>query len=158
MTYIYIAILIVVLVGIIPFFRNQLKKKRDYTKQSQIVHETKDKYSFLVDKNLKVKETNFYELNKDMPEGQTNVLGNVLHCQSGCDSGLCGTGISCGSCPVRMVLKNSFKMRRDFENIKANMHLYNANHEVQNVDVNVDGHFTYIGYEPHFVVNISKEL
>ena len=152
----YIFIFLLILLVVIPFLRNNLKKKRDYAKLSQIVHQATDQYCFLVDKEFHVKETNFYQLNENIPDDQPYVLGNVLHCQTGCDSGLCGTGIACASCPVRTVLKNSFKRCSDFKSITATMNLYDENHEPQAIDVKVDGQFVYIGYDPHFLVNVRK--
>ena len=154
----YITLLLIAfLLVLVPLFRNWQKRKRDYKALRTEVHKTFDKYSFLVDKSLRVKETNFYELNKDFQDDQPYVLGNVLHCQTGCDSGLCGTGIACSTCPVRMVVKNGFKHHRDFSDIRATMHLYDANKEPKDVDVKVDGRFTYIGSTPHFLIKVSKQ-
>ena len=111
-------------------------------------------YAFLIDKKFNVKETNFYELNEHVKDDQPYVLGNVLHCQSGCDSGLCGTGIACDTCPIRLIIRNSFRQKRDFSHVAATMHLYDANHEVQSVDVKVDGKLVYLGKEPHFVISV----
>ena len=149
-----IAILIVIVVSVI---KNRLKQNRDYKALRIEVHKTFDKYSFLVDKDLNVKETNFYELNENIKDDQPYVLGNVLHCQTGCDSGLCGTGIACSTCPVRMVLRNGFRDHRDFSDIHATMHLYDAYHQPKTFDVKVDGRFTYIGHHPHFLVKVSKQ-
>lgn len=148
-------IAIILVLVLVPLARNWQKRRKDYASLQRKIHETNDKYSFLVDKELHVKETNFYELNENIEDDQPYVLGNVLHCQTGCDSGLCGTGIACSTCPVRMVLKNGFKMRRDFSDISATMHLYDANHQAKEVDVKVDGHLTYVGNEPHFLVNVT---
>ncbi len=156
MVYAILAITLVALIVIIPFVRNYLKKKRDYAVLKEQVHQTNDKYCFLVDRDFHVKETNFYQLNDRIPDDQPYVLGNVLHCQIGCDSGLCGTGIACPTCPVRMVLNNAFKLHRDFNNITAVMHLYNENYVAKDVNVKVDGEFVYVGHEPHFIVNVSK--
>ena len=121
------------------------------------MHKIFDRYSFLVDKDLRVKETNYYDIHKDLLDDKPRVLGNVIHCQTACDSGLCGTGIACSTCPIRLVLKNGFKHRRDFNDISATMHLYNAKHEVKDVDVKVDGRFTTIGRTPHFLVTVHKQ-
>ena len=47
-----------------------------------------------------------------------------------------------------------FWQKRDFSHVTATMHLYDANHEVQSVDVKVDGKLVYLGKEPHFVISV----
>jgi hypothetical protein len=111
---------------------------------------------FLIDKKFRVKETNFYELNENIHDDQPYVLGNVLHCQEGCESGLCGTGIACSTCPIRMVIRNAFKLKRDFDQITATMHLYDENHQVRELDVKVSGRLAYVGNEPHLLVRVDS--
>ena len=156
MWFFYIAVGLFCLLVVVQFLRTWQKKSSDYASVANAVHETKDKYSFLIDREFNVKETNFYELNENIRDDQPYVLGNVIHCQVACDAGLCGTGIACNDCPLRMVLKNGFKMKRNFSDIAAKMQLYDANHDIQEVNVKVDGQFTYIGDEPHFIVNVTK--
>ena len=158
MTYYILLLLLILLIVMVPLVKSWRKQKREYQALRTEVHKTFDRYSFLVDKKLHVKETNYYEIHKDLLDDQPRVLGNVLHCQTACDSGLCGTGIACSTCPIRLILKNGFKNHRDFNYISATMHLYNAKHEVKDVDVKVDGRFTTIGHTPLFLVTAHKEL
>ena len=122
---IYIGIILIlilaILLTVVPHVSNWLKAKRDTVEIHAKVHEDNGKYTFLIDRSLRIKDTNFYELNPELNDGQPAVLGNVLRCQTGCDSGLCGTGISCKNCPVRMILTNSFKLQRDFEDVTAGL-------------------------------------
>lgn len=133
------------------------KRRADYALLSERVHNPQtDAYAFLIDRKFRVKETNFYELNENIEDDQPYVLGNVLHCQDGCESGLCGTGISCGTCPIRMVIKNAFKLKRNFDHVEATMHLYDEHHEVKQVDVSMDGELVYVGHESHLLVKVRK--
>ena len=157
MTYYILFLLLILLVVMVPLVKSWRKQKREYEALRVEVHKIFDRYSFLVDKDLRVKETNYYDIHKDLLDDKPRVLGNVIHCQTACDSGLCGTGIACSTCPIRLVLKNGFKHRRDFNEISATMHLYNAKHEVKDVDVKVDGRFTTIGRNPHFLVTVHKQ-
>lgn len=157
MTYYILIILLILLIVMVPLVKSWRKQKREYEALRVEVHKIFDRYSFLVDKDLRVKETNYYDIHKDLLDDKPRVLGNVIHCQTACDSGLCGTGIACSTCPIRLVLKNGFKHRRDFNDISATMHLYNAKHEVKDVDVKVDGRFTTIGRTPHFLVTVHKQ-
>ena len=157
MTYYILILLLILLIVMMPLVKSWRKQKREYEALRVEVHKIFDRYSFLVDKDLRVKETNYYDIHKDLLDDKPRVLGNVIHCQTACDSGLCGTGIACSTCPIRLVLKNGFKHRRDFNDISATMHLYNAKHEVKDVDVKVDGRFTTIGRNPHFLVTVHKQ-
>lgn len=157
MTYYILFLLLILLIVMVPLVKSWRKQKREYEALRVEVHKIFDRYSFLVDKDLRVKETNYYDIHKDLLDDKPRVLGNVIHCQTACDSGLCGTGIACSTCPIRLVLKNGFKHRRDFNDISATMHLYNAKHEVKDVDVKVDGRFTTIGCTPHFLVTVHKQ-
>lgn len=157
MTYYILFLLLILLVVMVLLVKSWRKQKREYEALRIEVHKIFDRYSFLVDKDLRVKETNYYDIHKDLLDDKPRVLGNVIHCQTACDSGLCGTGIACSTCPIRLVLKNGFKHRRDFNDISATMHLYNAKHEVKDVDVKVDGRFTTIGRNPHFLVTVHKQ-
>lgn len=157
MEYFGITLFIVAMVLlVVPVVRNWLKRRHDFAEVKKTVENEKDKYMFLIDRDFKVKATNFYELNPELKDGQPEVLGNVLHCETGCESGLCGTGIACQTCPVRMILTNSFKQRRDFESVTATMRLYNKEHQVNEKQVKVDGKLVYLGYVPHFIVNVSE--
>ena len=157
MTYYILILLLILLIVMVPLVKSWRKQKREYEALRVEVHKIFDRYSFLVDKDLRVKETNYYDIHKDLLDDKPRVLGNVIHCQTACDSGLCGTGIACSTCPIRLVLKNGFKHRRDFNDISATMHLYNAKHEVKDVDVKVEGRFTTIGRTPHFLVTVHKQ-
>jgi hypothetical protein len=154
--WIYLIALVVVVLTLVQAMRQWLRRKADYVSLRKRVHQQTDKYAFLIDRKFRVKETNFYELNKNIQDDQPYFLGNVLHCQEGCESGLCGTGISCQTCPIRMVIKNAFKLRRSFDHIEATLHLYDENHEVNQVDVRVDGELVYVGREPHLFVTALK--
>lgn len=136
--------------------RNLYKRIREYRKYSRQVHQEKSRMAFLINKDFMVKETNIYDKSRRKKDGQPRILGNVLHCKTACDSGTCGTGLSCSTCPVRYVIKNSFLQRRDFTNIEATMTLYDDNHEEQNVDVKMDGKLVLVNLKPYMVVTMDS--
>lgn len=150
------AIVAVVLIIVLEV-RRLLKRRADYALLRERVHLHSDRYVFLIDRKFRVKETNFYELNEEIRDDQPYVLGNVLHCQNAIDEGLCGTGINCDSCPIRVVIKNAFKLKRDFDHVEAMMHLYDKNHKAVQADVRVDGELAYVGKEPYFLVKVRKK-
>ena len=157
--WIYLVLALAVVLTVVQMVWRLLKRKHDYALVSERVHLLQeDRYAFLIDRKFRVKETNFYELNENIQDDQPYVLGNVLHCQNGCDSGLCGTGIACDTCPIRMVIRNAFKLKRGFDRVEATMHLYDEHQQVQQADVSMDGELVYIGREPHLVVKVKKKV
>lgn len=157
MDWIYLLAVVAMILIIVQVVRQWLRRRNDYALLCERVHLHSDRYVFLIDRKFRVKETNFYELNEDIQDDQPYVLGNVLHCQNAVDEGYCGTGISCNTCPIRMVIRNAFKQKRNFDHLEAVMHLYDANHKKKEVDVRVDGELVYVGKEPYFMVMVRKK-
>lgn len=133
-----------------------LKRRGDYARLRDRVHRCTDGYAFLIDCRFRVRETNYYELNQEVAVDQPYVLGNVLHCQTAIDEGLCGTGIDCDTCPIRMVINNAFKLRRNFDHIEAVVYLYDAHRKAKEMDVCVDGELVYVGKQPHLIVTARQ--
>lgn len=156
MTYWIYLIAFVTVVAIVLVVRVWLKRKNEYALLCERVHQQTEHYIFLIDRKFRVKETNFYELNEDIKDDQPYVLGNVLHCQTAIDEGLCGTGIDCNTCPIRMVINNAFKLKRNFDHVEAVMHLYDKDHKAILQDVRVDGELAFVGKEPFFLVKVRK--
>ena len=146
---------IVVLVIAIVLGRDALRKRRDRDRLSREVHDTRRGLTFLVNENLEVEDTNYFELNPDVEKKPPYLLGNVLHCQNGIDCGECGTGFACQTCPVRYVLKNALLQKRDFTAVDATMRLYDAVYKVQDVDVRLDGKLVTVNGEPRMLVKAT---
>ena len=156
MLFLLLSVSIVAVLALFIIARNTYRLKTDFARFRKEISQ-KSGLVFLINKDFEVKDTNYYQMNANMAgDGQPPVLGNVLHCKSGCDSGLCGTGFACQTCPVRLVIKNSFKNRRDFDSIEATMELYDASHEVQKVDVTVAGELVYAYNKPYMMVSVTS--
>jgi hypothetical protein len=112
-------------------------------------------YVFTVDDKVGVKYTNYYALNPTMPKDQPLVLGNILRCKNGCDSGLCGTSEYCPTCPIRRNVVAAFKEKRSFENVESSMQLYTKNKNIIQAVVLVSG--SYIGTKdgPRMVIEVK---
>lgn len=158
MNYLLLILLITVLIGMVILLRDVYHLKSSFARfRKQIAEKGKDDYVFLINQDLMVKATNYYDINPEMKnDEQPPVLGNILRCKQGCDSGMCGTGFACQTCPVRFVLINSFKNKRDFENVEASMDLYDADRQVYSVDVLVGGELVYACARPYLMVSVSS--
>ncbi|MBQ8656681.1 MAG: hypothetical protein IJ527_06505 [Prevotella sp.] len=148
---------IVVLCVLLQQVNRMMARRRDLRAARAKMHDAEDGgYVFLIDKNLEVKETNYYDLNPGRKREPPFMLGNVLHCQTGTDCGLCGTGFACNTCPVRFCLKNAFQQKRNVSDVRATMTLYDNNDEAASVDVSLSGELVYIGGEPHLIVRVKE--
>lgn len=152
---IYSLVLALIVAGVaIVLYRRNRRISTDNSRLRSLV-DNLSSYAFLVNRKFEVKETNFYAQNSKLKEAEPKVLGNVLRCTTACDSGLCGTGIACKSCPVRFVINKSFERKDDFEGLEACMEFYAVDKHRFDMDVNIDGHYVSIGDEPYMVVNVK---
>ena len=56
---------------------------------------------------------------------------------------------------MRVIINNAFKQKRDFNDVTATMHLYDAHHKLHTVDVMVDGHLKRLGYHPYMLLKVK---
>ena len=155
--YLLIGVAVVVTLLLVVAARNIFERWQSYRRCKHRVRNEKERLAFLIDKDFVVKETNYYDKNPHIKDDQPHVLGNVLHCKAGCDSGLCGTGMSCQTCPVRFVLKNSFLQRRDIRSVEATMTLYDQDHKARDIDVSIDGDLVSVNNELYMIVKVETQ-
>lgn len=156
MKYVVIIILsIIVLLVLLVWLRSVWRRYRTQRKLSEQIHDTRQGYTFLIDSEFEVKDTNYYDLNPDVEKKPPYLLGNVLHCQTGTDCGRCGTGFACKSCPVRFVIKNAFQQKHNFSGVAATMQLYDAVYKAQTVDVELNGELVFVDTQPHMMIKVK---
>ena len=112
-------------------------------------------YTFLIDSNFDVKETNC-NMHGHQSKREPQVLGNMLHCRNAHESGRCGSSESCKSCPVRFVISKSMERKSDFDSLEACMELNGTGGKVMDVDVRVDGRYVQLNHEDRMVVNVRN--
>ena len=156
MIYLILIVAVAILIALLILLRGFYKLRSDFSRFRKQINEWSDDYVFLINKDFVVKDTNYYDIHKDQQKDQPQLLGNVLRCKNGCDSGMCGTGFACQTCPVRLVIKNSFKNNRDFNQVEATMNLYDKEHNVHEVDVLVNGELVYAYSQPYMMVSVSS--
>jgi hypothetical protein len=144
----------VVLVWTLIIYNNSRHVKLNY-KLLKIMLDNLHTYVFLVNENVGVEETNYYALNPEAKRDQPMVLGNVLRCKNGCDSGLCGTSPFCSMCTIRQHISKAFQAGKDFNNVESHMQLYTPDHNVVDTDVVVSGKYVMINDKPHLVVDVK---
>jgi hypothetical protein len=157
MNYLLLALLIVLAVAVAVVACDFYRLKKAFAHFKDRAERKSKNYVFLINRDFEVKATNYYDRNPERQDNQPRVLGNVLHCKSGCDSGLCGSGLSCHTCPIRFVINNAFKNRRDFSDVEATMELYDEKNEVKKTDVKVSGELVYANTRPYLMVSVASD-
>jgi len=136
-------------------FMGYRRLTKDNQRINMVMHNLTS-YAFLIDKNLEVKETNYYAMNPTQQKSESKVLGNVLHCSTACEEGVCGTGLACKNCPVRFVITKSFEHKSDFNDLEVSMEIHDdQKKKATDVDVNIGGRYVDLGGEPHMVLNVK---
>jgi len=152
-TYILITITVLAIVIAIALYFRARKASCSRERLRAVVNH-QENYTFLVNSDFEVEETNFYARNSSAP-GEPNVLGNVLHCKNAHENGRCGEHEACKHCPVRFVITKSFERGDHFRNLEACMELYDKNKQVVDVDVQVEGYYVNVEDTPHMVINVK---
>ncbi len=114
-------------------------------------------YICIIDKDVRVVKTNYYEINKTpQSPDQKLLLGNVLRCKNGEDAGLCGEGEACKHCPIRKSIVNSFIAKDGFDDLEVGMRLYTSGDRMRFVDcvVNISAKFLNLNEEPYLLLTI----
>ena len=154
MIFLLVALMLMTAVAVCLFVK--IRRHATDGHRLRVMMEHMNTYAFLIDESFDVKETNYYALNPGQSNQQPQVLGNVLHCKTACDTGLCGSGEACNDCPVRFVIKKSFEQKRDFSGLEVGMELYADGTTAQDVDVNVGGRYVVVDNEPCMVLNVKN--
>lgn len=153
----YLLITILAGISLIAFY--QYKRYRKIVVDNSMLHTlmaNMTTYVFLINRDLEVEKTNYYSLNNIPQRSKTRILGNVLQCKTACESGQCGTGEECLSCPVRFIINKSFQRRRGFQSLEVGMQMYDEKKGVTDVDISIDGRFVKSEGEPYMVLNVKN--
>jgi len=133
-------------------YRKTEAMRRNNQKLRAVVDSQKN-FTFLVDRDFEVQETNYYAYVRPVNEGP-RVLGNVLRCKNANVTGRCGEAEACKMCPVRFVINKSFDRRADFDQLEACMEVDGPDGKVVDVDVQLEGRFVSLDNQDHIVVNV----
>jgi len=155
---VYVLVAIGVLVALLVLYiivRDVLHTRRDRQQLHREIHDSEEGYAFLINQKLEVVDTNYYNMNPGVEKQPPYLLGNVLRCQTGTDCGTCGTGFSCKTCPVRYVLTNAFKQKRDVVDVPTTMRLYDIAHVSHTVNVLLNAHIVTLGAKPHMMLKVK---
>ncbi len=118
----------IVLLGCLLYAATQLYRLRRCNATEDIVLleilRNVSAYILLIDKDLNVVRTNYYQISGRKEQIKNPKVGNLLMCRNGEDAGLCGTHDLCAICPVRVAILKSFHTHKSFSDLEAEMTLY----------------------------------
>ncbi|UKK50197.1 hypothetical protein L6472_09170 [Prevotella sp. E13-17] len=156
---VYILIIaLLMLVGIVAWMEMRAYRLRSEVDKMNTLVNNINSYAFLINDKFEVEETNYYALNPGFKKAQPNLLGNVLRCKVGCDSGSCGSDMSCKNCPVRFVISKAFDRREDIHDLEVGMEIYDGHKPkcVEDVDLCVGGRYINKDGKPRMVLNVKN--
>lgn len=157
--YVYALIVaLLALVGIVVWMEvRSYRLRSEVDRMTTLVHNL-NSYAFLINDKFEVEETNYYALNPGAKVTEPRLLGNVLRCKVGCDSGECGTGMECKNCPVRFVITKAFERRDDVHDLEVGMEIYSGDDRrcVNDLDLCIGGRYINKGGNPKMVLNVKN--
>lgn len=151
-----LVVLIVALTVIACHYYKLSKKSKYETAKVNGILQNIDSYVFLINDQVIVKETNYYEKNPDAKPSGVQLLGNVMRCTNGCDAGHCGAHDNCKHCLLRYNIVKAFTNRTGFTDVDSNMSLYSADGKsIDYVSVKVSGRYVEVKGKPMMVICIK---
>lgn len=120
------------------------------TKESDTILRSMNACFILINSDLVVIRTNYYDLSgiSEEPESSGRV-GDLLNCKNAVRSGGgCGAHKNCENCMIRHTIENAFCHKKGFHKLEASMRLLSSDHQqIIPCDVSVSG--TYLNNEGH---------
>lgn len=114
-------------------------------------------YICIVNKQLQVVKTNYYDINMTSEPKEPMLLGNVLKCKNGEDAGLCGEGEACKHCLIRKFITNSFIRQEGFDDLEVPMYLYISRDKKKYIDcvVNISAKLLNVEVDKYLLLTIN---
>ncbi|MDL2213763.1 hypothetical protein LJC29_07335, partial [Bacteroides sp. OttesenSCG-928-N06] len=132
-----------------------LSNKRT-TKVFNAVFQNIHAYILVIDKNLIVQKTNFYQRTNKVDDGKEKRVGDLLCCQNAIISGRCGTHKRCQDCVINGTITRAFNRKQSFSEIKATLTLSTEPDNYMQVEAIVSGSYIDMENEESMVVTIHN--
>ena len=112
-------------------------------------------YVLVIDSDFKVLKTNYYDLTHLSPDGKEKRVGDLLQCRNALSAkGGCGTHAFCQECPVRGVIENAFRQKKEFTDLQSSLNIAIDEHEFVKCDVMISGVFMTLDSEERMVLTV----
>lgn len=111
----------------------------------------------LINKEVLVIKTNYYEITNTPKPTEPLRLGNVLRCKNGEDAGLCGESEACKTCMIRGEIVRAFTQGVGFDNLEVPMRLYLSKERDRYLDceVNISAKLLSKNGQPYLLLTIQ---
>lgn len=112
-------------------------------------------YVLLIDKNLTVLKTNYYQKTNTQKDSETKRVGDLLRCRHALSSkGGCGTSEYCPVCPIRGTINKAFQQKRGFTDLEANLSLALSEYDTMAFEGLISGSYFLIDEEENMVITV----
>lgn len=112
-------------------------------------------YILLIDNDLKVIKTNYYQLTGTRKGLGEKRVGDLLQCSNALSAeGGCGTHALCSSCPVRKAICQAFEQRRGFTDLEATLNVATSEKISVECDTVISGSFFILNDEENMVLTV----
>lgn len=112
-------------------------------------------FVLLIDSNFTVLNTNYYRRTGTRKGAAEKKVGDLLQCRNALSaSGGCGTHELCGSCPVRIAIREAFEKKTSFTDLEATLNICTSDYESTECDAVVSGNYLLLNGEDRMVVTV----
>lgn len=112
-------------------------------------------FILLIDNDFKVLKTNYYQKTGTRKGAEEKRVGDLLQCRNAKSvEGGCGTHSFCGSCPIRMAIRQAFEQRRSFVDLEATLTVLTSDDNAVNCDAVISGSYFLLNGEENMVLTV----
>lgn len=112
-------------------------------------------FILLIDNDFKVLKTNYYQQTGTRKGLGEKRVGDLLQCRNALSAeGGCGTHSYCGSCPVRLAIRQAFEHRRGFTNLEATLNVVTSENQSVECEAVISGAYLLLNEEENMVLTV----
>lgn len=112
-------------------------------------------YILLIDNDFQVLKTNYYQKTETRKSTETKRVGDLLQCHNALSAeGGCGTHTLCGSCPVRLAIRQAFEKRRNFTDLEATLTVVASDKKSVDCEATISGSYLLLNDEENMVLTV----
>lgn len=112
-------------------------------------------FILLIDNDFKVLKTNYYQKTGTRKGAEEKRVGDLLQCRNAKSAeGGCGTHSFCGSCPIRMAIRQAFEQRRSFTELEATLTVLTSDDNAVKCDAVISGSYFLLNGEENMVLTV----
>lgn len=112
-------------------------------------------FILLIDNDFKVQKTNYYQQTGTRKSLEEKRVGDLLQCQNALAAkGGCGTHAYCGSCPIRLAIRQAFEQRRGFKDLEASLNIVTSENKTVECDAVISGSYFLLDNKENMLLTV----